>query len=83
MDPETGRSLEVFATQPGLQLYSGNFLDGSLVGRGDVAYRRWHAFCLEAQHFPDAPNQPSFPCTVLEPGEVYAHSVIYRLGAEA
>jgi aldose 1-epimerase len=82
-DPETGRTLEVLTTQPGLQLYSGNFLDGSLVGRGGVPYRRWHALCLEAQHFPDAPNHPSFPSAVLEPGEVYAHSVIYRLGVSA
>jgi len=82
-DPETGRTLEVRTTQPGLQLYSGNFLDGSLVGRGGVRYRRWHAFCLEAQHFPDAPNHPSFPSAVLEPGEVYAHSVVYRLGVVA
>jgi aldose 1-epimerase len=81
-DMETGRTLEVLTTQPGLQLYSGNSLDGSLVGRGGVAYRRWHAFCLEAQHFPDTPNHPSFPSAVLEPGEVYAHSVIYRLGVE-
>ncbi len=81
-DPETGRSLEVLTTQPGLQLYSGNFLDGSLVGRGGVSYDRWHAFCLEAQHFPDTPNHPSFPSAVLEPGEVYAHSVVYRPGVE-
>jgi aldose 1-epimerase len=77
-DAETGRILEVLTTQPGLQLYSGNFLDGSLVGRGAVAYHRWHAFCLEAQHFPDTPNHPSFPSAVLEPGEVYTHSVVYR-----
>ena len=82
-DPNTGRVLEVLTTQPGLQLYSGNFLDGSLIGRGGVPYRRWHAFCLEAEHFPDAPNHPSFPSAVLGPGEVYAHSVIYRLGVQA
>ncbi len=82
-DAETGRILEVLTTQPGLQLYSGNFLDGSLVGRGGVAYRRWRAFCLEAQHFPDTPNHPSFPSAVLEPSAVYAHSVVYRLGVEA
>lgn len=82
-DPETGRILEVLTTQPGLQLYSGNFLDGSLIGRGGIAYKRWHAFCLEAQHFPDTPNQPSFPSAVLEPGEVYAHSVVYRLAVRA
>jgi aldose 1-epimerase len=81
-DPQTGRLLEVRTTQPGLQLYSGNFLDGSLIGRGGIAYRRWHAFCLEAQHFPDTPNHPSFPSAVLEPGEVYAHSVLYRLGVQ-
>ena len=51
---------------PGLQLYSGNFLDGSQIGRGDVAYHRWHAFCLEAQHFPDTLNHPTFPSAVLE-----------------
>jgi aldose 1-epimerase len=79
-DAETGRGLEVLTTQPGLQLYSGNFLDGSLIGRGGVPYHRWHAFCLEAQHFPDTPNHPSFPSAVLEPGEVYAHSVVYRPG---
>jgi aldose 1-epimerase len=82
-DRETGRTLEVLTTQPGLQLYSANVLDGSLVGRAGVAYRRWHAVCLETQHFPDAPNHPSFPSTVLEPGAVYAHSVVYRLGVEA
>jgi len=81
-DAETGRILEVLTTQPGLQLYCGNFLDGSLMGRGGIAYHRWHAFCLEAQHFPDTPNHPSFPSAVLEPGEVYAHSVIYRLGVQ-
>lgn len=82
-DPETGRTLEVLTTQPGLQLYSGNFLDGSLVGRGGIAYHRWHGLCLEAQHFPDTPNQPSFPSAVLEPGQVYAHSVVYRLAVRA
>jgi aldose 1-epimerase len=81
-EAETGRVLEVLTTQPGLQFYSGNFLDGSLIGRGGVAYRRWHAFCLEAQHFPDTPNHPSFPSALLEPGEVYAHSVVYRLGVQ-
>jgi aldose 1-epimerase len=81
-DPETGRTLEVLTTQPGLQLYSGNFLDGSLIGRGGVPYHRWQGFCLEAQHFPDTPNHPSFPSAVLEPGEVYAHSVVYRLGVQ-
>jgi len=81
-DAQTGRILEVLTTQPGLQLYSGNFLDGSLIGRGGVPYQRWHAFCLEAQHFPDTPNHPSFPRAVLEPGEVYAHSVVYRLGVQ-
>jgi aldose 1-epimerase len=81
-DPETGRILEVLTTQPGLQLYSGNFLDGSQIGRGNVAYRRWHAFCLEAQHFPDTPNRPSFPAALLEPGEVYSHTVVYRFAVQ-
>lgn len=82
-DPESGRVLEVSTTQPGLQLYTGNGLDAIPVGRGGVAYRRWHGVCLEAQHFPDAPNHSGFPSTLLEPGQPYAHSVVYRFGVLA
>jgi aldose 1-epimerase len=82
VEPASGRSLEVWTTQPGLQLYTGNHLDGSLVGRGGVAYRRWHGLCLESQHLPDAPNHPGFPTTVLRPGERYAHTTVWRFGRD-
>jgi aldose 1-epimerase len=82
-EPESGRVLEVLTTQPSLQLYTGNGLNGSLMGRGGVAYQRWHGLCLEAQHFPDAPNHAHFPSTLLEPGQRYAHSVVYRFGVLA
>lgn len=81
-EPESGRVLELFTTQPGLQLYTGNFLDGSFEGRGGAAYGRWQAVCLEPQDFPDAPNQPGFPSTTLEPGREYAHSALFRFGVE-
>jgi aldose 1-epimerase len=67
----SGRTLEVFTTQPGLQFYSGNFLDGSLKGRGGVVYEKYAGLCLETQGFPDAPNHANFPSTVLRVGEVY------------
>ena len=81
LEPESGRMLEVSTTQPGLQLYSGNFLDGSLQGPGGRRYQRFHGFCLETQDFPDAPNQPDFPDTILRPGATYAHTVLYRFSA--
>lgn len=81
-DPASGRVLEVHTTQPGLQLYAGNFLDGSLVGRGGHRYRRHHGLCLEPQHFPDSPNQPGFPSTRLAPGEVYRHIIVYKLDTD-
>jgi aldose 1-epimerase len=71
--------LDLSTTQPGLQLYTGNFL-GGLAGRGDTSYGRWQALCLEPQDFPDAPNQPGFPSTTLEPGQQYAHTAIFRFG---
>jgi aldose 1-epimerase len=77
-EPKSGRVMEVFTTEPGLQFYSGNFLDGSDVGKGGKAYGYRTAFCLEAQHFPDAPNQPDFPSVVLRPGEVYTQKTVYR-----
>ena len=78
----TGRVLEVLTTQPGMQFYSGNFLDGSLVGRNGVVYVKYAGLCLEPQHFPDAPNHPNFPSTVLRPGEKYQQSTIYRFAVE-
>ncbi|HEY6706139.1 MAG TPA: aldose epimerase family protein, partial [Actinomycetota bacterium] len=79
-DPGSGRVLEVETTEPGLQLYSGNQLDGSLTGTGGVAYGPRAGLCLETQHFPDSPNQPGFPSTVLRPGEVYRSATVYRFG---
>ena len=77
-DPESGRVLTILTTEPGLQVYSGNFLDGSIVGKGAVRYGYRWAMCLETQHFPDSPNQPSFPSTWLEPGETFASRTVYR-----
>ncbi|WP_425144935.1 aldose epimerase family protein [Deinococcus sp.] len=77
-DPASGRQMEVQTTEPGLQFYSGNFLDGSIVGRGGSMYRRNSALCLETQHFPDSPNRPEFPGTVLRPGEIFASRTVYR-----
>lgn len=75
---ESGRVMEVYTTEPGLQFYSGNFLDGSDVGKGGKRYGHRSAFCLETQHFPDSPNQPHFPTTILKPGEVYRQKTVYR-----
>ena len=76
----SGRTMEVHTDQPGVQFYSGNFLDGSLRGHGGVAYGPHYGFALETQHFPDSPNQPSFPSTVLRPGEVFRSTTEYRFG---
>lgn len=70
-DPKSGRVLEVYTTEPGIQFYSGNFLDGSLTGKQGIAYKHRTGFCLETQHYPNAPNQPEFPSTVLNSGETY------------
>lgn len=77
-EPRSGRVLEVWTDQPGVQFYSGNFLDGTLVGKGGRTYRQADGFCLETQHFPDSPNQPAFPSTVLRPGDTYATSTTFR-----
>ncbi len=82
-DPIGGRQLEVSTTEPGLQFYSGNFLDGTEVGAGGKIYRQSAGFALETQHFPDAPNQPSFPTTVLRPGEVFHSETMFRFSARA
>jgi aldose 1-epimerase len=81
-EPRSGRVMEVWTTQPGIQLYTGNYLDGSFVGRGGVPYRKRCGLCLETQHFPDAPNQPRFPPIILRAGERYAHRASYRFRAE-
>ncbi len=77
--PESGIKLEVYTSQPGVQFYSGNFLDGSDTGKGGKPYYKHYGFCLETQHFPDSPNQPDFPSTILEPGDVYEHQTRYRI----
>jgi len=82
VDPPSGRKLEVLTTQPGLQFYSGNFLDGSLVGKGGVAYEKYSAMCLETQNFPDSPNHANFPSTVLRAGETFEELAVFRFSAE-
>ena len=77
-EPTSGRVMEVWTTEPGLQFYSGNFLDGKDIGKEGKKYEYRTAFCLETQHFPDSPNQPTFPSTILKPGEVYKQKTIYR-----
>ena len=77
-DPETGRSMEILTSEPGLQFYSGNFLDGTITGSDGTVFNKYAALCLETQHFPDSPNKPEFPSTILEPGEVYETTTIYR-----
>jgi len=79
-EPESGRTMELYTTEPGLQFYSGNFLDGSDSGHDGVCYQFRSAFCLEAQHFPDSPNQADFPSTILNPGEKYIQKTIYKFG---
>ncbi|MCA9262479.1 MAG: galactose mutarotase [Planctomycetales bacterium] len=78
-DPSTGRVMEIYTTQPGIQFYSGNFLDGSEASGG---YQQYEGFCLETQHFPDSPNQPSFPNAILKPGEKFHHTTVHRFTAE-
>lgn len=77
-DPASGRTLEVLTTAPGLQLYSGNRLDGTWQGKGGALYARRSAVCLETQHFPDSPNQPHFPSTILRPGQMYRSETMFR-----
>ena len=77
-EPDSGRKMEVYTTEPGIQFYSGNFLDGSLTGKNGAVYHKNHGFCLETQHFPDSPNQPDFPSTILNPGENYSSTTIYK-----
>lgn len=77
-DPTSGRVMEILTTEPGLQFYSGNFLDGSLSGKGGASYEHRTGFAMETQHFPDSPNQETFPSTILRPGEEYTSRTIYR-----
>jgi len=81
-EPTTGRVLEVWSTEPGLQFYTGNFLDGTLTGKGGEVYQFRNGFCMEPQHFPDSPNQPNFPSVELKPGEIYHNTIIFKFSVE-
>jgi len=81
-EPTTGRVMEVLSTEPGLQFYSGNFLDGTITGKGGWVYQFRDAIVMEPQHFPDSPNQPNFPSTVLKPGDTYRNTIIYRFSVQ-
>jgi aldose 1-epimerase len=80
-EPSSGRVLEVLTTQPGVQFYTGNFLDGTIKGKGGKVYQRRYGFCLETQHFPDSPNQPKFPSTVLKSGATFHNTTIFRFSS--
>ena len=82
-EPTTGRVMDVLTDQPGVQLYTGNHLDGSLVGTNGITYPRHSGLCLETQHFPNSPNEPSFPTTALRPGQTYATTTVYRFGTRS
>ena len=81
-EPVSGRRMEVWSDQPGLQFYCGNFLDGSNVGKSGGSYNYRNGFCLETQHYPDSPNQPNFPDTILRPGQVYRTTTVYKFSAQ-
>jgi aldose 1-epimerase len=80
-EPRSGRTMEISTTEPAIQFYSGNFLDGSVRGKGGRVYGRRGGFCLETQHYPDAPNHLEFPSTVLRPGEMYRSTTVLKFGA--
>lgn len=80
--PQSGRTLKVLTNEPGLQFYTGNFLNGKDIGKNNLAYPRRGAFCLETQHFPDSPNKENFPSTILQPGKIYHSICVYKFGAK-
>jgi aldose 1-epimerase len=82
VEPRTGRVMEVHTTEPGVQLYTANWFDGSLTGKGGVVYRQHAAFCLETQHYPDSVNKPNFPSTILRPGETYRQTTLHRFSTQ-
>jgi aldose 1-epimerase len=77
VEPQSGRVMEIFTTEPAIQFYTGNFLDG-IEGKSGAVYKKHDAFCLETQHFPDSPNHPDFPSVVLQPGQIYRHITIHK-----
>jgi aldose 1-epimerase len=82
LEPDSGRIMEITTDQPGIQFYSGNFLDGTIAGKGGRIYGKHWGFCLETQHFPDSPNKPGFPSTVLKPGEIYRTRTVHKFSAK-
>ena len=81
-DPASGRTMSVSTTEPGVQFYTGNFLDGTVTGKGGRVYKKNHGFCLETQHYPDSPNQPDFPSTVLRPGQTFRSTTVQRFSVK-
>jgi aldose 1-epimerase len=81
-EPKSGRVMEMTTTEPGVQFYTGNFLDGTLTGKGGTVYKQYTGFCLEAQHFPDSVNHPNFPSVILQPGKTYTQTTVYKFSAE-
>jgi aldose 1-epimerase len=81
-DPKSGRVMEVWSDQPGLQFYAGNFLDGTIVGKDGKVYQRRSALCMEPQHYPDSPNKPNFPSVELKPGQTYHNTIVYKFSVE-
>ena len=79
-EPTSGRVMEVFTTQPAIVLYTGNYLDGTVKGKGDAVYAKHAGVCLETAHLPDSVNQPGFPSIILRPGQTYRHTCVYRFG---
>jgi aldose 1-epimerase len=82
VEPTTGRTLEIHTTEPGIQFYAGNFLDGTIVGKSGQPYPLRSGFCLETQHYPDSPNKPDFPSTILQPGQTYQSQTVFRFGVD-
>jgi len=81
-EPDSGRVMEIYSTEPGIQLYTSNYLDGLLIGKGGKPLNKYAGLCLETQHFPDSPNKPSFPSTVLSPGEKFASTTVHKFSTE-
>jgi aldose 1-epimerase len=81
-EPSSGRVMEVLSTEPALQFYTGNFLDGTIKGKGGWLYLFRNGFCMEPQHYPDSPNQPSFPSVMLKPGQKYQNTIMYRFSVK-
>lgn len=82
VEPTSGRVMEVWSDEPGLQFYAGNFLDGTITGKGGKVYQRRTGFCMEPQHYPDSPNKPQFPSTELKPGQKFHNTIVYKFGVE-